>query len=240
MSPLLSVGRRVRMRHVEAALDSVRSPESVLDAGCGDARVAIAVTTRFPQAEIVACDIDEASLVQAHSAASRFPQIQVLESSVGGPGLNRRFDLVICVDVLEHIPDAQRAFRWLSAHLLPGGSLIVHVPACGQRHWLPSVARAMEAELAAGRGPHVREGFSNQELSGLAAEAGLTVECLKSTFHRSPTRAAADLDTWTYLIGARWLKAILLPLLLALGSIERSPADRPGNGLLLVARAPDC
>ena len=237
---LLSVGRRVRMRHFRTALDAVGSPRSVLDAGCGDGQVAIAVASQFPLADVLACDIDESSLIEARRAVSRFPSIELRKAVVGGPNLGRRFDLAICVDVLEHIPDAQAAFRWLAAHLEPGGSLIAHVPARGQRHWLRSVAQAMEAELAAGHGPHVREGFSSQELRALAVDSGLDVACLESTFHSSLTQAAADLDTWTYLRRARWIKAILLPLLLGLGSFERSPSDRPGNGLLLIARAPSC
>jgi SAM-dependent methyltransferase len=38
------------------------------------------------------------------------------------------FDAVVCLDVLEHVPDVDEALRELRARLRPGGTLIVHAP----------------------------------------------------------------------------------------------------------------
>lgn len=43
--------------------------------------------------------------------------------------LNRRFDLILMADVLEHIEDDAAATRWVRDHLKPGGCLVATVPA---------------------------------------------------------------------------------------------------------------
>jgi hypothetical protein len=81
-------------------------------------------------------------------------------------------------------------------------------------------------------------GFTPERLRELAADAGLDSAEISWTFHRGAVRVAADLDTWTYLRGLRAAKLVLLPALLALGALERSPSRTArGNGLLLCARA---
>lgn len=43
--------------------------------------------------------------------------------------LNKTYDVVCALDVVEHIEDDRRAVQWLTEHLKPGGYLIVTLPA---------------------------------------------------------------------------------------------------------------
>lgn len=234
--PLLSVGRRLRLRHAGRAAARLPAPRGVLDAGCGDGRMAAVLARRYPAAEVLGIDSDEAALTGGERLAQGLPNLELRRGEVGGAPLGREFDLVLCTDVLEHLPEPGVAVRWLAEHLTPNGFLVLHVPATPQRHWLRTVAAAMQAELAGGRGPHLREGFSPDEVRELAAGAELTEVSLGFSFHHPLAWRAADLETWTYLRGARWLKALLLPLLLGACTLERRPSrSRAGNGLLLVA-----
>lgn len=234
-----SVGRRVRIRHVLNAIESLPAKHKILDAGCGDCRLAARVSQRHPESNVLACDVDEHLVRSAQIKLNNQPNLRVRKAEVGGALLGESFDLVICVDVLEHIVDERGAIRWLFAHLSPGASLVLHVPASPQRHWIKSVERAMKAELTAGRGPHVREGYRPEALRALAAEAGLTDIRIEFTFHQLFTQIATDVDTWTYLHSAAPVKAMFLPGLLAAGAIETKPSSTSvGNGLLLMARAP--
>lgn len=82
------------------------------------------------------------------------------------------FDVVICVDVLEHIRDAEAAVREMLRVLRPGGKIIVHVPNRAQTHVLFPHPH---------QGDHVRDGYNRLELEGLfSAFSGVTVE---STFN---------------------------------------------------------
>jgi SAM-dependent methyltransferase len=238
-APLLSIGRRVRFGHVRRALLRLPAPATVLDAGCGDGRLARALAVLWPSAAVTGMDTDPAEIAKARVRSFDNDRLTWLCAPIGGPLPTSAFELVLSTDVLEHIPDDDEAMRWFGERLVPGGWLLLHVPATPQRHLFKSLSRAMEREVAEGRGPHMREGYQTSELRGLAAAAGLQVVSLAATFHRRPTRWAADIEAATGLLRQRWLKAILLPLLL-LGT-ERERAGGPegtGNGHLLLAHRP--
>lgn len=235
--PLVSIGRRVRFHHVAAVLDvTPGEPVRVLDAGCGDGRLAIAVARRWPQAEVVALDSDAAAI----STARRHGKDLAIEWVCGGIGdatVSGLFGLIVSTDVLEHVSDDAAALRWLGQRLTPAGRLVMHVPAAPQTHLFRSLSTTMEREVAAGRGPHLREGYSRDQLTAIAESAGLHVEYLGYTFHRRATRWAADVESWSALTRRRWVKLLGLPALLLAAAAERRPSAAVlGNGLLLVAR----
>jgi len=233
--PLLSIGRRVRFRHVRRTLRQVPPPAAVLDAGCGDGRLAHSLATRYPAASVVAIDSD-ANVVDAnrrrHSDSITWEVGEIGSAPLPGA----QFDLVVCVDVLEHVRDDGAGLLWLAQQLALGGTLVLHVPAAGQRH-IRSVGAALREEVSMGEGPHVREGYAPHDLRRLLVGAGLDVQSVTSTFHCAVVRGAVDCETWMYLRRARWLKALMLPVLLAAGAVERrSSTHRNGNGCLAVAR----
>jgi SAM-dependent methyltransferase len=43
--------------------------------------------------------------------------------------LERQYDVICALDVIEHLPDDREALRWISGRLRPGGLLVVTVPA---------------------------------------------------------------------------------------------------------------
>ena len=238
MRPLLTVGRRVRLRHVRAAIDAAVHPGArVLDAGCADGRLAIGVARDHPDCTVLGIDPDAAELERAAASSHGVPNVEFRRLSIGDD-LSEQFDVVVCTDGLEHIDDDGAAVRWLAEHVRPGGRLLVHVPARDQVHRIRSVRAAMEAELAGGHGPHVREGYEPADLARLAESAELAVDETRFTFHVPVTRLAADVDTWTFIHRRRELKALLLPLLLPGAAVERSPSTRRGNGVLLSATRP--
>lgn len=239
--PILSVGRRVRLRHAQAAVAKILEPgQRVLDAGCSDARLAGDLARAHPMCEFVGIDIETDALALARREADTLRNLSIERRAIGEGTPDAPFHVVVCADVLEHVADDTAAFRWLAESVRPGGHLIVHVPANSQRHALRAVSETLEAEVAAGRGPHLRMGYSPEQLRQLATETGLDAIEIRWTFHHAGTRAAADLDTWTFLRGGRMVKLALLPVLLGLAALERSPSRaRRGNGLLLSARSPE-
>lgn len=50
---------------------------------------------------------------------------------------NRKFDLIICTEVLEHVPDPRAAFAKLVKLVSPGGTMIVTVPFMSLMHQAP-------------------------------------------------------------------------------------------------------
>jgi len=209
----------------------------VLDAGCGDGRLAADIARTFPRAAVLGLDEDPDALRRARETAAEVASLTVRAGAIGGPRLGATFDLVVCVDVLEHIPDDRAAIEWLVAHVGRGGWLAIHVPATGQRHWLPHLAESVLAEIAAGVDAHVREGYGKAELQELIAGPEVRVCSVQQTFHQPMVQLAADVDTWLFRNRASPLKAALLPALLAASVLERAPSSSArGNGMLLLAQ----
>jgi len=53
------------------------------------------------------------------------------------PEPDASFDAILCVEVLEHLPDPIKALRELTRLLKPGGTLIVTAPFCALTHFAP-------------------------------------------------------------------------------------------------------
>jgi 2-polyprenyl-3-methyl-5-hydroxy-6-metoxy-1,4-benzoquinol methylase len=80
-----------------------------------------------------------------------------------------RFDTVVCVNVLEHIEDDRAAMRAFRDVLVPGGKVLIFVPA------VQAAYGPLDAELG-----HFRR-YSKRSLSGAFEAAGLEVTRLRYT-----------------------------------------------------------
>lgn len=56
-------------------------------------------------------------------------QIEVVESGLEGLQTERRFDTIVCLNVLEHIEDDREAIRKMASLLAPSGRLVLMLPA---------------------------------------------------------------------------------------------------------------
>ena len=98
-------------------------PASVLDAGCGEGETIERLDGLLPD-RIAAVDV-EASCVDAVRA--RHPGVEVSRESVDAlPFADGAFDLVLCLEVLEHVPDPERAVRELAR--VAARDVVVSVP----------------------------------------------------------------------------------------------------------------
>jgi len=152
--------------------------DRVLDLGCGGGRHAYEAYRRG--ADVIACDTSTSELatVATMTAAMR------TAGEVTGPAQARPvagdaralpfgsdvFDRVVAAEVLEHIPDDQRALAEIARVLRPGGLLAVTVPA-----WLPErICWRLSDEYHNVPGGHVRI-HTRPELEAKLRRAGLTV-----------------------------------------------------------------
>jgi SAM-dependent methyltransferase len=66
-----------------------------------------------------------------------YGKLDIVSDITSIPEPNASFDAIMCIEVLEHVPDALAAVRELSRLLKAGGKLIVSSPFCSLTHFAP-------------------------------------------------------------------------------------------------------
>ena len=125
-----------RTKWLEGALRKVPSGWRILDAGCGEQQF----RRLCRHLDYVGQDFAEYDGV-ADGRGLQTGTWQVKTDIVCDitkiPEADCSFDAVMCVEVLEHVPDPVVALRELSRLLKPGGYMIVTAPFCSLAHFTP-------------------------------------------------------------------------------------------------------
>jgi SAM-dependent methyltransferase len=80
---------------------------------------------------VVCLEPSEAYAARLRELAAVHLNVRVVESTLDAytPDPHAGFDTVVCANVLEHIPEDGEAVRKMIASLVPGGRLLLYVPA---------------------------------------------------------------------------------------------------------------
>ena len=220
-------------------------PVRVLDAGTGFGQYAYFIARTFPNAHVLAVDVKRDYLENARRFIEQTPQARQItfayedltDLQADGP-----FDLILSVDVMEHIEDDRAVFRGFERVLRPGGHVVINTPSDLGGSDVQAEGETSFIE------EHVRDGYNLGELEAKLRETGL--EPVVSRYTYGPYGSLA----WRLLIkrpitllGKSWLFALLLPLYYlpvlplgtALNAMDVRHDNREGTGLLVVARKPE-
>ena len=216
----------------------------VLDAGTGFGQYAYFVARTYPNAQVTAVDVKQDYLDRARRFIEATPQARQIafvrddltELKAEGP-----FDLILSVDVMEHIADDRAVFSHFARVLRPGGHVLINTPS---DRGGSDVSEAGEGSFIE---EHVREGYNLEALQEKLRAAGL--EPVRSLYTYGPYGSAA----WGMLIkrplqmlGISWGALLLLPLYYAvvlpagllLNALDMRSENEEGTGLLVIARKP--
>lgn len=127
-NPIVAYEQQVRSVTVLRLLDA-KQGEVILDIGCGNARDILQILRAG--AQVVGVDISEGMVSAAkHDLAScgfDHVMLQVGDATkLHFP--DQKFDKILCSEVIEHIPDAQKALTEMWRVLKPGGSVVLSTP----------------------------------------------------------------------------------------------------------------
>jgi SAM-dependent methyltransferase len=116
---------RGRRRIIRSELDRLplRPGARILDAGCGSGRTLRELRS---YGEVHGIELDPGAATVAQSQGRGEVRIGRLEELPWG---DASFDLITCLDVIEHTPDDRVTLRELRRVCTPGGFLLVTVPA---------------------------------------------------------------------------------------------------------------
>ncbi len=144
-----------------------------LDLGCGQGRHVHALYYAN-HAHIVGLDLGFDDLVKTREAFESYPDIEHADRRSFGltvgdalklPFPDASFDLVVCSEVLEHIPDYEQALEEIRRIVKPGGQLAVTVP----RFWPEWICWKLESGYHNTPGGHVRIFKPNQLRNAVTA-----------------------------------------------------------------------
>jgi len=179
----------LRLRYVEqaAALSGAR----VLDVGCGGGILSEAMAKRG--AQVMGIDLSQAVLDVAdlHALESKL-QIQYRgvaaeELAAAQPG---EFDLVTCMEMLEHVPDPAATLGALAALVKPGGDVVVSTLNRKPQAFAVAILGAEYIARMLPRGTHEYLKFIRpSELARWGRTAGLTLLDLTGISYNPLTRA---------------------------------------------------
>jgi SAM-dependent methyltransferase len=184
---LMAPARRQRLALTDRAVGANAGPGPlrILDAGCGDGLLTIALARRHRDWKLVGVDLRDDLLEGARVRARG----RALDNVVFAPGdleaplPEHGQDAVLAIECLSEIPGDGVALRQMAAALAPGGLIVVHVP---DRRWRP-VLRGSPSTWR----EQVRQGYDADELSSALEDAGFEKIEVASTY-RSLVAAAQE------------------------------------------------
>jgi ubiquinone/menaquinone biosynthesis C-methylase UbiE len=126
-----------RLAWLKRALSQVVPNSRLLDAGAGELRNK-AFCSHLTYVSQDFCQYegkgDGAALQTGKWDTSR---IDLVSDITAIPAPDASFDVVLCTEVLEHVPDPLAALRELARLVRPGGTAIITAPFCSLTHFAP-------------------------------------------------------------------------------------------------------
>ncbi|HVL29108.1 MAG TPA: bifunctional 2-polyprenyl-6-hydroxyphenol methylase/3-demethylubiquinol 3-O-methyltransferase UbiG [Sphingomicrobium sp.] len=179
--------------------------KTALDVGCGAGLLAEPVARLSARVTAIDAAAELIDVARAHAAGQGLA-IDYRHAAV--EDIDGRFDLVTCMEVVEHVADPRAFVAALAARLAPGGLLVLSTP--NRTAW----SKLLMVTIAEGIGqiPKGTHDFAKfitpDEMKAMLAAAGLAViDCEGIAY--SPTRGlhlSEDMSL-NYLIAAAWPKA---------------------------------
>lgn len=164
--------------------------KKVLDVGCGGGILSEAMAKAG--ADVTGIDLAEASLnvAQLHALDSgleiNYHTVSVEDYALQYPG---HFDVVTCLEMLEHVPDPASVVRSCAALTKPGGHALFSTINRNPKSWLMAIAGAEYILNLVPKGTHEFNRFLKpSELGNFARSANLKIQDLTGMGYNPLTR----------------------------------------------------
>ncbi len=150
-------------------IPQIKSKEpKIFDAGTGFAQYSYFIAKNFPQSKILAVDIKEDYLTDAKEFFNKLnlKNVDFKIDDLKEISYQSEFDLIICVDVMEHIDDDERVLKNFYNSLRSDGYLIINTPS------IYGGSDVHDEKDESFIGEHFRNGYSKEDLTAKLNRAG--------------------------------------------------------------------
>ena len=236
----------LRSGHVRKALRRIAqhlpSPASILDAGMGFGQYSWWMAGRFQGSTVIAADIKSEQVSDCNrffAAAGVADRVQAIEADLVTWQSSESYDLILCVDVMEHIEEDRTVFSSFFTMMNPGGYLVISTPSD------KGGSDVHSAEDSSFIGEHVRDGYGSEEITEKLSGAGFDSVTVAYTYGTPGSIAwRLSMKYPVMMLSASKLFYILLPfyylavmpLVLLLNTADICMRHKEGTGLLVIAR----
>jgi 2-polyprenyl-6-hydroxyphenyl methylase/3-demethylubiquinone-9 3-methyltransferase len=150
----------------------------VLDVGCGGGLLSEAMARRGAQVTGIDLGPQTIEVAELHALESKLPVRYARESAeMHAAGNAGAYDIVVCMEMLEHVPEPDSVLRALRTLVQPGGHVFVSTLNRNLKSYLLAIVGAEYVMNLLTRGTHTYERFIKpSELARWARAAQLTVE----------------------------------------------------------------
>ncbi|MFQ5456637.1 MAG: class I SAM-dependent methyltransferase [Nitrospirota bacterium] len=222
-------GLRIRCRRILPKIK--KGSKKILDAGCGTGTFTFEIAKNNPDCEVIGID-SMAKLVNKANNIAKMAGIKncsFVEEDVLEMRYKDEFDMVLCIDNLEHIEDDDRAIKNIYNALKDKGIAIIHVPAY-YRRWI-FFGKKVNFDVEG----HVRPGYKFDDLVKKIKKAKFHIQEIGYTYGFFETIS----NNISYLItGAdrknKYIYALAFPILNAIAYLGRNDRPKEGAGILAV------
>ena len=215
---------------------------TMFDAGSGFGQYSYYCARKFPSLSIHAVDVKKEQIRDCTGFFQKagIPGVKFGVEDLLVPKHHGEFDLVLSVDVMEHIAEDATVFHNFYNALKPGGALLVNTPS----DLGGSDAHEEEAGFIE---EHARTGYGDEEIRTKLGQAGFSVEKISYTYGfwgmvswrlgiKVPMMMLNRSKVFFLFLPFYYLGA--LPFVLPLMAVDYFFPPRTGAGLLVIARKP--
>lgn len=226
------IGFQIRSAYFIKIMTSYLSNKNfkeILDAGSGIGIYTLWLGKTFKNTKVRGVDIDRNKLKSSEIISSELGvnNVEFLYSNITKPFENSSYDLIVSIDVLEHVNRYEIALQNFYKSLKKGGYLYIHVPQLNQKRIFSSFKTWYHEG-------HVRGGITKTELENSLRKLGFKIIISKETFGFFG-KLAWELN---HLMLSRSfvLAGIIFPFLYALALIDLLWKNKNGLGIAILAQ----
>lgn len=219
-------GFQSRARHFQKIIHNL-SFTSVLDAGSGSGVYSDYIRHQYPQVLIDAVDISKKVV---NLSRKIFPQINFQQLDIQNLNKKNSYDLICCIDVLEHIENDQKVMENFYRALKKGGKIVIHVPKQKPKIFFPKFIPHDHAQ-------HKRDGYNLADLKGMLNKMGFQIEKIIPTI--GPIEEIAWEIHWFFVQKTPlFIQGIFYPLWLLISCLDNffPFSINKYNGFFIVAK----
>lgn len=227
------IGFQIRSMYFEKIINerlSNKKIDKILDAGSGIGTYAFWLAKKFPKAQVIGGEIDREKLGFSTAFAKELDlkntSFEYLDVTKRQQKKNK-YDLIVNIDVLEHIDNYKQVIGNFYFLLAPQGYLYIHTPQPDQKRIFKSLQK-WEHE------GHVHEGYFPQELKKTLERAGFNILVMNETFGFFG-KLSWELNHLSFRKGFV-LAGAVFPILYLIAKLDLLIKNKHGLGTAILAR----